>query len=274
MPECNLLLYLDAGCYLNAGGKRRFGEYLDMMDATDILAFQSRSFKGTTEPDPRHHLNLERERTKGDCLDHYGVRNNPHVAETGQMVGGVVLMRNTERVRDFARRFREVFFEHFELVDDSPSRSPNEKGFIKHRHDQSIFSIMCKLEGYDRFALSSGEMFPKLRKRTPEEVAALGGRENWRYASFEEMSECPIQTRREKRLNPLARLLKNVRGAFGIDTQWQDWVMDEVQSFGNGELKADLERSLGFALAELTVAENTREQLSSGLSWSFPFFDC
>lgn len=23
-----------------------------------------------------------------------------------------------------------------------------------------------------------------------------------------------------KRLNPLARLLKNVRGAFGIDTQW------------------------------------------------------
>ena len=35
--------------------------------------------------------------------------------------------------------------EHPTLVDDSPSISSNLKGFIEHRFDQSIYSILAKL---------------------------------------------------------------------------------------------------------------------------------
>ena len=31
------------------------------------------------------------------------------------------------------------------LIDDTPSKSPNFKEFIEHRHDQSIFSLLTKL---------------------------------------------------------------------------------------------------------------------------------
>lgn len=33
------------------------------------------------------------------------------------------------------------------LVDNSPSVSPNLEGFVENRYDQSIFSILCKLRG-------------------------------------------------------------------------------------------------------------------------------
>jgi len=34
---------------------------------------------------------------------------------------------------------------HLELVDDSPSVLPNADGFIENRHDQSVFSLLCKM---------------------------------------------------------------------------------------------------------------------------------
>ncbi len=33
------------------------------------------------------------------------------------------------------------------LVDDSPSNYPNDEGFVEHRHDQSVFSILRKMNG-------------------------------------------------------------------------------------------------------------------------------
>ena len=36
------------------------------------------------------------------------------------------------------------FNENFHLIDDTPSKAPNFNGFLENRHDQSIFSILCK----------------------------------------------------------------------------------------------------------------------------------
>jgi hypothetical protein len=46
---------------------------------------------------------------------------------------------------DFIRHWIRVFSEDFSMIDDSSSRSPNLEGFIEHRHDQSIYSILGKL---------------------------------------------------------------------------------------------------------------------------------
>ena len=41
----------------------------------------------------------------------------------------------------------DVFYENFHLADDTPSQSNNEVGFIEHRHDQSILSLLLKQYG-------------------------------------------------------------------------------------------------------------------------------
>ena len=41
-------------------------------------------------------------------------------------------------------RWLQVMTEYPNLIDDSPSRSPNLSGFREHRHDQSVFSILMK----------------------------------------------------------------------------------------------------------------------------------
>lgn len=45
------------------------------------------------------------------------------------------------------RDWLHIFYNHLNLVDNSPSVSPNLEGFVENRYDQSIFSILCKLRG-------------------------------------------------------------------------------------------------------------------------------
>jgi hypothetical protein len=38
---------------------------------------------------------------------------------------------------------------NYHLIDDSPSKLPNDSRFEEHRHDQSIFSILRRQHGSD-----------------------------------------------------------------------------------------------------------------------------
>lgn len=51
-----------------------------------------------------------------------------------------------------------VFLTDFSLIDDSPSKSENMNGFIEHRHDQSVFSLLFKVHGCIPF--ESGDTIP------------------------------------------------------------------------------------------------------------------
>ena len=39
------------------------------------------------------------------------------------------------------------------LIDDSASISKNHKDFIEHRHDQSLFSLICKKKTFIAFSV-------------------------------------------------------------------------------------------------------------------------
>ena len=146
LPDGSLLVYVDGGSHLNSAGEGRFKDYLEQCHSSEsgILAFQTHW--------------TERHWTKGDLLDHFAVRDNPLVTETGQVQAGFLLLRNTPKTRAFVDSWAKVFWDNFSLVDDTPSRSPNLEGFIEHRHDQSIFSLLAKLRGIE--VLSADEQEP------------------------------------------------------------------------------------------------------------------
>lgn len=73
---------------------------------------------------------------------------------------------------------------HRNFIDDSPSVIPNDPNFIENRHDQSIFSLLAKLEGIS--LLSHEENFPYQKIVSTE-------RSDWSVLNY-----MPIQARRDK----------------------------------------------------------------------------
>ncbi len=68
--------------------------------------------------------------------------------ESPQIMGGVILFRASPESRHFVREWKRLC-RIPRLVDDSPSVMPPYGGFKEHRHDQSIFSLLYKREGYN-----------------------------------------------------------------------------------------------------------------------------
>lgn len=146
LPEGSLLVYVDGGSHLDSGGEGRFKDYLKKCHSSEsgVLAFETHW--------------LERNWTKGDLLDHFAVRDNPLVTETGQIQAGLLFLRNSAQTRAFVDSWARVFWDNFSLVDDTPSRSPNLEGFIEHRHDQSVFSLLAKIRGIELLSAKEQEL--------------------------------------------------------------------------------------------------------------------
>ncbi|MDR1023603.1 MAG: hypothetical protein LBL94_10095 [Prevotellaceae bacterium] len=144
MNDGDILQYADAGCHLNKRGVKRLNEYFEMANTsgTGILAFQSK------KPDDERLLKAldipEKQWTKGDVFDYFGVRSSKEIYESEQISAGILFVKKTEESVSIIREFLQVFYDDFSLADDSPSKAPNFNGFIENRHDQSIFSIITK----------------------------------------------------------------------------------------------------------------------------------
>jgi hypothetical protein len=132
MRDGNILLFCDAGCHIHKCGKRRLLQYCDILDQSEsgILAF------GQNE--------IEKIWTKGDLFDYFDVRSNLDITESTQHCGGIFLIKKCDKSVEFVKKWLTVY-DDVHLVDDSPSVSPNFEGFREHRHDQSVFSILCKI---------------------------------------------------------------------------------------------------------------------------------
>lgn len=191
MGEGEIFLYADAGCHLNPKGLPRLREYLKMADESDIVAFQGRSLMGTEKYDPLHHYNSIGMWTKGDVLDYFGVRENSEVVNSGQCSGGVFLVKNSDRSRAFYTRYRSIVEEHFEFLDDSPSQSVNLPEFREHRHDQAVFTLLCKEEGVRTLSCCEYGVYAPL---APDQFK---GDSRWSCQNFEEMDRFPVHARRD-----------------------------------------------------------------------------
>jgi hypothetical protein len=199
IDDGDLLLYLDVGCNLNHAGKKRLGEYFEIVEraASGVLGFQAVPPELPLVYDGRSLLDLrERIWTKGDVLDYFSVRDNPQIVETPQFGSGVIFFRKCQESKRIIDEWLGAIDWSFSMLDDTPSVSANLEGFVEHRHDQSIFSILCKLHNVDR--VSAYEYW----------YPSYGGR----GADWEALEFMPIHAKRSLDFGPaknLRRVLKN-----------------------------------------------------------------
>lgn len=133
IPESEWILYADAGCTLVQERKTQIFEQIDEMEKENklISAYQM------------HHL--EKDWTKGDMFNYFGLFDNKNISDSGQYIATVFLVKNHIKTRQMFEKIIEIIVSKPHLIDDSQSTTRNCDSFNEHRHDQSLFSIMRKL---------------------------------------------------------------------------------------------------------------------------------
>ena len=65
-------------------------------------------------------------------------------SKTNQIMGGFVLCKKTEETMKFFKEYLEVACNEINITDKMIEKINQERDFIEHRHDQSIFSLLYK----------------------------------------------------------------------------------------------------------------------------------
>jgi hypothetical protein len=124
VPENSIIIYCDAGCSLE--NKDELLKLISQVDAKGILAFKWDGDK-------------ESSWSKMDTIN----RIFPDGSDTPQIIATAVIFRKCKTSQKIVNDWLQ-YCEDYHLVDDSESYDLNPDNFREHRHDQSIFSLLCK----------------------------------------------------------------------------------------------------------------------------------
>lgn len=125
------LNYADTGCHLKKEYIDKMKNYIDYAKEYDIVAFEL----GT----------LDKFWTKSNLFQYFNVLDNKEITNTNTRCTTCMIIKKTDKTIRFVNDWLKVFYDNFNLADDTPYVIKNLDGFIEHRHDQSIFSILSKL---------------------------------------------------------------------------------------------------------------------------------
>lgn len=197
VPEESIIQYSDIGCHLNKNGKKRLKEYVNMASKHNILAFKYIKPNLKTEKKLKFQIYFENEYTKNDMFEHFEIPKNSSIRNSEQVWSGTMFIKNNKETKEFLKKWLNVC-NLSNLIDDSLSIKKDCQEFVEHRHDQSAFSILCKLNNV--FCLSASE-------------CEWAEDEKGRF--WDHLKDYPILAKRDKKLNFLKRFffrqLKNIK---------------------------------------------------------------
>ena len=146
MDKDDLLLYMDSGSTINPKGKKRFFEYIDIINRSEhgILVHPQLKYP-------------EYVWTSKQVFDFFDVKLDSDIAQSPQLIGGVAFMKNCSHTNfifetslNTLKTNRNLFTDYYaDWSKGRPQKQGQTKGFIENRHDQSIFSVICKKYGAD-----------------------------------------------------------------------------------------------------------------------------
>jgi hypothetical protein len=189
VPKNSIVQYSDIGCHFNINGKERLYEYIEICKKKNILGFQY------YKPDLNFNQNfsyqnyIEKNFTKKKLLEYLKVENNESFLNSTQFWSGTVFFKNNEFSLNFLSQWERLSSISY-LIDDSLFDEKNDARFVEHRHDQSIFSLLCKINNIKGLSASECEWAETDNKRT-----------------WEHLKNFPILAKRNKKYNILRRFI-------------------------------------------------------------------
>lgn len=147
MKDGDIVQYMDIGFHINKNASDIFHKYLNLIKNKNmwLLAFQYKPLKHKMHSEFYFPEREEFKYTKADLFSYYKKLNDKKVTHTPQFSAGNFFIKKTKKSRFFLKKWIEIFEKRFDLIDDTPSKINNFPNFIENRHDQSAFSILCKI---------------------------------------------------------------------------------------------------------------------------------
>jgi hypothetical protein len=135
LDDGDLLIYCGANCIVNPIGKPRFDGYIDRLAGcrTGALAFEL--------------PHTESEYTKLEVFQHFNT--SEEVIRSKQLMATIIMLRKCEHTSLLVDEWLDTACAHPFLFTDELRTLPQDKDFIAHRYDQSIFSVLRKMHGVD-----------------------------------------------------------------------------------------------------------------------------
>jgi hypothetical protein len=135
IADGDILIYMDAGCSINAHGKKRLDEYVQMLNESDagIISFQM--------------SHAEKKFTTREIFEALGVNVNVDcdIANSGQLIGTILILKKIPCIIELFERLRSIYSSDPLIVTDMYNHNQNAY-FEDNRHDQSVLSVLRKLQ--------------------------------------------------------------------------------------------------------------------------------
>jgi hypothetical protein len=133
----DLVVYCDAGGSLNFHARKRFYEYIDIINSSKFGNFR-------IECESNH---IENQWTSQEVFNYFDLDVNSHIGKSTQLEAGHMIFKKNAHSISFFEEFDNILNYDQNLITDKYNHSKQIDTFKECRHDQSIFSIISKKFG-------------------------------------------------------------------------------------------------------------------------------
>lgn len=128
----DILIYLDAGCSINSKGKKRFNEYIDMLNNSDegIISFQT--------PHP------EKKYTIKEIFNYFNISLDSEITNNRHILSTIRIMKKNTNLLHLINIESKTLYDNPLLFTDYYNKK-QDPYFKDNRHDQSVFSVIRKM---------------------------------------------------------------------------------------------------------------------------------
>ncbi len=203
MEDGDIYHWCDVGCHFNQNGISRLREYIDIV-SKDEKGFLFFSYKKPDLDDKFKNFqfpsNYEYQYTKSDLFKYFKISCEEEIAQSPQVWGGSFFLRKNEITKKLMSEHYEITRHRYDLIDDDEEKFIEKpfKGFISHRHSQSVLSILAKKQNCNFLSAYECEW-------------AL---DNSGKRTFEHLKLFPIIAKRDKKKNLFLRFIDRQKKNF------------------------------------------------------------
>lgn len=134
----DILLYMDSGSSFNINGKKRFLEYIELLNQENNIG----NFRFESE---KHHL--ENEWTSKEVFSYFDIKVDSLIGNSTQFEAGHLLLKKNKHTDELLNSFLEAVDYDPALITDYYNNTQQIESFKECRHDQSILSLLSKKLG-------------------------------------------------------------------------------------------------------------------------------
>ena len=139
ISEGDVVVYCDAGASINLSdhAKKRFDDYIKLLKDSQFSNLRMQCEEGF----------IEKNYTYKELFDYFNIYTDSQFGNSLQLQAGHMFFKKNNDSEDYFNQYRKILDENIELITDSLNNKNQIDSFIENRHDQSIFSLLSKING-------------------------------------------------------------------------------------------------------------------------------